>query len=270
VELGLLNGISVNFVEMGYNDTTSTQKVSFKGMKWHTVAQNMGLGRFVAIIMIVGLFPLLSCQEDRETPTPITSTYLPLNLGRYWTYEVIDRRHFGENDFEENRYYLRDRISREFVNEINELVYVVTRERSTSLHSWENEMAYTLTFSRSRIIRTINNERLITLVYPIQLFHQWDANGLNARNSELYTVEEIGQYIVGNRAFGSAAIIRHAEDDDFITLRDIRFEVYAEGVGMIESYFEVFTYCSRSDCLGEQIIQSGRFKQMKLIANGNQ
>jgi hypothetical protein len=223
--------------------------------------------------VIVGCFgflllTLMSCQEERETPELLTSAYLPLNLGQYWTYAVTEREYFGENDFEDRAFYYRDRITRQFINEINELVHVVTRERSADRQVWENVMAYSLNFSRNRIIRTINNEPVIALVYPVQVFQQWDANGMNSKASELFTIEEIGGYVVGNRAFGKAAFIRHSEEDDLITRRDNRFEVFAEGIGMIESYHEVFAYCSRSDCLGEQIIQSGRFKQMKLIANG--
>lgn len=214
------------------------------------------------------LLTLLSCVEERETPELLTSAYLPLNLGQYWIYEVVERVYFGENDFEETEFYYRDRITRQFVNEINELVHVITRERSDNLQLWESQLVYTLNFSRNRIIRTINNQPIISLVYPLRVFQQWDANGMNSNSTELFTVEEIGGYIVGNRAFGSAALIRQSEEDDLITLRDNRFEVYVEGIGMIESYYEVFAYCSRSDCLGEQIIQSGRFKQMKLIGNG--
>ncbi|WP_158860690.1 hypothetical protein [Lunatibacter salilacus] len=224
--------------------------------------------RLIAGILGFFVVTLLSCQEERETPDLLISAYLPLNLGQYWTYEVVERVYFGENDFEENEFYYRDRITRQFVNEINEIVHVITRERSENLQDWGNELAYTLNFSRNRIIRTIDNEPVIPLVYPVQVFQQWDANGMNANLPELFTVEEIGSYVVGNRAFGSAAMIRQSEEDDLITLRDNRFEVYAEGIGMVESYYEVFAYCSRSDCLGEQIIQSGRFKQMKLIANG--
>ena len=227
-----------------------------------------GDGRLIVGFLSLCVFSLWSCEEDREIPESLTSAYLPLNLGQYWTYEVVERVYFGENDFEEREFYYRDRISRQFVNEINELVHVVNRERSSNLQDWENEMAYTLNFSRNRIIRTINNKPVIPLVYPVQVFQQWDANVMNSSLPDVFIIEEIGGYIVGNRAFGSAALVRQSEEDDLITLRDNRFEVFAEGVGMIESYYEVFAYCSRSDCLGEQIIQSGRFKQMKLIANG--
>lgn len=224
--------------------------------------------RLIVGFLSLFMFSLWSCEEDREIPESLTSGFLPLNLGQYWTYEVVERVYFGENDFEEREFYYRDRISRQFVNEINELVHVVNRERSENLQEWENELAYTLNFSRNRIIRTINNKPVIPLVYPVQVFQQWDANVMNSSLPEVFTIEEMGGYVVGNRAFGSAALVRQSEEDDLITLRDNRFEVFAEGVGMIESYYEVFAYCSRSDCLGEQIIQSGRFKQMKLIANG--
>ncbi len=246
----------------------SLKTFKVESMKRQDKIKPGGSIRVIGVLLGFFLLTLFSCEEERELPEEVSSSYLPLNLGQYWTYDVVERVYFGENDFEDLEYYYRDKISRQYVNEVDELVQVVTRERSMNLREWENDLAYTLNFSRNRIIRTMNNKPVIPLVYPVQVFQQWDANGMNSNAIELFTIEEIGGYVVGNRTFGFAALIRQAEEDDLITRRDNRFEVYAEGIGMIESYYEVFTYCSRSDCLGEQIIQSGRFKQMKLIANG--
>ena len=42
-------------------------------------------------------------------------------------------------------------------------------------------------------------------------------------------------------------------------------ESYEKGIGMVELYYEVLTYCSRNDCLGEQLIDSGSKIHMKLL-----
>ncbi|MFT4859889.1 MAG: hypothetical protein ACI8SN_001824, partial [Algoriphagus sp.] len=58
------------------------------------------------------------------------------------------------------------------------------------------------------------------------------------------------------------------ESDDLITFRDNRYEIYGKGIGLLEKYDEVLTYCSRNDCLGNQLINSGRKIKMELIDYG--
>ncbi len=78
----------------------------------------------------------------------------------------------------------------------------------------------------------------------------------------------LDDYSLGNQPIGLAVKVIQSEEDDLITLRDQRYEVYLKGVGMTESYYEVLTYCSRNDCLGEQIIDSGRLVRLELIKHG--
>jgi hypothetical protein len=53
--------------------------------------------------------------------------------------------------------------------------------------------------------------------------------------------------------------------DDKITNRDIRYEVFGKGIGLVEKYDEVITYCSRNNCLGQQLINGGRKTHLKLV-----
>jgi hypothetical protein len=64
--------------------------------------------------------------------------------------------------------------------------------------------------------------------------------------------------------------VNQEESDDEITYRDIRYEVFEKGVGMIEKYDEVLTYCSRNECLGDKLIDSGSEVHMKLVEYGKQ
>ena len=62
--------------------------------------------------------------------------------------------------------------------------------------------------------------------------------------------------------------VNQEDSDDLVTYRDIRYEVYDRDVGLVEKYEEVLTYCSRNDCLGDMLIDSGSKTLMKLTDYG--
>lgn len=55
-----------------------------------------------------------------------------------------------------------------------------------------------------------------------------------------------------------------------LIFRDERSEIYAVGVGMVTKDFTVLNFCARADCLGQDIIESGRIEKMKLTADGTE
>ena len=211
---------------------------------------------------------IVSCEVDREAPILLNSAYFPLEIGNFWIYEVDETVYFGEADFETNNYFYRDQITDQYINEAEDPAFTMVRQFSVDRENWENERVFSLVFSQNRLIKHDNNFQEILLVYPVEAGLTWDGNGLNNNNVEFFYVEEKGPYFLNNNSFSETVKVRKSNEDDLITIRDIRFEVFAEEVGMVESYEEVYSYCSRNDCLGEQIIQSGRFKHLKLITNG--
>ncbi|WP_162415571.1 hypothetical protein [Cyclobacterium roseum] len=218
-------------------------------------------------MLLLGIFAV-GCEVLREEPPIITSTYYPLATGNFWEYQVDNTRYFGEEDFETTEFFYRDEIVDQYLNADNDLVYRVRRQYSEDRNRWDDEKSYTLTFSNSRIIRHDNNLQEIVLSYPVAADTEWNGNAYNSRPSTYFFIERMGDYLVENNYFPETVTVRQSEEDDQITLRDIRYEVYGKEVGLIESYYEVFKYCSRNECLGEQIIQEGRFTHLKLISYG--
>ncbi|WP_162339570.1 hypothetical protein [Cyclobacterium salsum] len=218
-------------------------------------------------MLLLGIFAM-GCEVLREEPPIITSTYYPLAIGNFWEYQVDNTRYFGEEDFETTKFFYRDEIVDQYLNADNDLVYRVRRQYSEDRNRWSDEKSYTLTFSNSRIIRHDDNLQEIVLSYPLAADTEWNGNAYNSLPTTYFFIERMGDYLVENNYFPETVTVRQSEEDDQITLRDIRYEVYGKEVGLIESYYEVFKYCSRNECLGEQIIQEGRFTHLKLISYG--
>ncbi|GAB3657646.1 hypothetical protein GCM10028791_30240 [Echinicola sediminis] len=214
------------------------------------------------------LLALLGCSSPESDPVDLAYDYVPLAQNRFWVYEVDETIYFGESDKVTTHFFYRDVVTSSFFDNEGDLVYLIVRTKSLNQNEWDNHSVYTLQIKSQALIRSVENQKNIPLVFPPKDQVSWDGNAYNSQQEDNYQLEYIQAYEVGSKTYQGTVKVVQEEDDDLITIRDKRFEVFARGVGMIEQYYEVLTYCSRNDCLGEQIIDSGRFTHLRLINNG--
>ena len=220
--------------------------------------------KFYIVFVFFSLLTI-SCSEIEETEVDLGLSYLPLSIGKSWVYAVTETIYFGASDAETSNYYYRDRVESEYFDEEGEQVFLIVREKSDDQHTWRPEQTFTYKFRNSALIRYQENRHLVPLVFPPTPGKRWDANIFNSSSEEYYQLQILAQYHLDDFEFRDVAKVVQQADDDRITLRDNRYEVYVKEIGLVESYYEVLNYCSRNDCLGQQIIESGRFTHLKLI-----
>ncbi len=220
----------------------------------------------VKIVLI--LFLLVSCNGYEETAVDLEADYQPLEIGKFWEYEVEETVFFGEGDAETEIYFYKDQIMSVYVNEVGEPVFVATREKSFDRQTWASEKKYTYRISKGALLKSMDNETYIPFVFPPGEGKQWDANAYSSLSEDKFQMVYHADFVNGSGYHGPAFKVVQNEEDDLITLRDNRFEVFVKNIGMVESYYEVLTYCSRTDCLGQQLIDSGRFTRLRLINHG--
>jgi hypothetical protein len=214
------------------------------------------------------VFLLISCSETENPITDFGLDYQPLEIGLYWEYEVKEIIVFGEGDEEISDYFLRDIIEYSYINAEGEPVFVLKREKSENRTDWIAVGNYSMQHSDFTLIRNFENRRTVNLVFPPELDKSWDSQILNAEKEDEFRIEFMGNILVGEQSFSRSIRVLHEQEDDEITFRDNRYEVFSKGIGLIEQYYEVFTYCSRNDCLGQMLIDSGRFTHMKILTYG--
>lgn len=215
----------------------------------------------------LSLLWLFSCES--ESPNlDLGFNYQPLEIGRFWTYEVEEVLVFGENDQEERQFFIRDIVDYSYLNAQNEQVFVIRREESSNRTGWVVLRNYAMFVRNNALVRFSENRNIVPLVFPPRESTSWDANVFNASERDEFTILKAGVVESGNVNYPRAVFVRQEQDDDLITFRDNRYEVYARGIGLVEHYYEVFTYCSRNDCLGQQLINSGRKTHMKMVDYG--
>lgn len=217
------------------------------------------MNKLLSILVLVVLTFFTACDREIEDGQVDQGyEFQPLEIGLFWVYEVDQTTYFGENDSEQMQFFYKDRIRSFYINEEGEVVYIVQRSKSSTNTEWSIILEYTLIQRDRGLVRTIENQPLVTLVFPPKNGSVW--NGNVYRNEAEDEFELISS--------GNSIRVNQEESDDLVTYRDIRYEVYEKGVGLAEKYDEVLTYCSRNDCLGDMLIDSGFKVHMKLIENG--
>lgn len=219
------------------------------------------------LYLICIFFPLLaiSCSEIEESEVDLGLSYLPLTLGKSWVYSVSEIIYFGESDTETSSYYYRDKVQSDYFDEEGQQVFVFVREKSTDLNNWQPWQTFTYKISSSSLIKNQGNQQVVPLVFPPTQGKRWNAHVFNGSQEEYYQLQALAQYQLDDAEYQDVVKVVQQEEDDRIILRDNRYEVYAKDIGLVESYYEVLNYCSRNDCLGQQIIESGRLTHLKLI-----
>lgn len=218
------------------------------------------MNRHLPIFILFLTSLLFSCQREIEdTPLDMGLDFQPIEIGLYWIYEVDETIVYGENDAEHSVYFIQDRIIDYYFNEANEQTYIVQRSKSEDQLNWQATASYTLLLRNHTLVKTIANQPIVSLVFPINSGIIWNAN--TYRNE----VEDNFEYLLEEE---DKLRVNQENSDDLVTYRDIRFEVYQRGIGLIEKYEEVLTYCSRNDCLGDQLINSGVIRHLNMIAHG--
>jgi len=222
----------------------------------------------LALCLLIVSFGFLACSEIEQGQSDFGLDYQPLVIGSYWKYNVLETKVFGQFDVENKTFFYRDQIDYTYQNAENEEVFMLTRSKSIDGITWVVQGNFALQIRNYALIKTTGNRNMVSLVFPPKIGLNWDANVYSAEPEDFFTIDLQGNYQLDDRDFSQSVRVLQEEGDDKITFRDNRYEVFAKGIGMIEQYDEVFTYCSRNDCLGQQIIESGRFTHLKIIEYG--
>lgn len=211
-----------------------------------------------------------SCDEQVESPSlELEQDYQPLKVGKFWIYEVEETIFFGENDFESSEFFYRDRIRTTFLNAENETTFIVERSKSTNRINWVVELEYTIQYRDQILLRTVNNSPLAVLVFPPKIGTTWNGRVYQAEGNDEFEIDKVSQAEIPGFVGVPTVQVNQENLDDKITIRDIRYEVFGKEIGLLEKFDEVVTYCSRNDCLGQQLIDSGSKTHLKLVEYGS-
>lgn len=219
------------------------------------------------LLLFVVLFA--ACDQEKEQPNlDLEQDFQPLKIGNFWIYEVDETLYFGENDSESEQFFFRDRVRTSYLNAEGQYTFIVERSKSYDRQNWAFDLEYTMIHRDRLLLRTINNRPVSALVFPPEIGRIWNGKAYQAEGNDEFEIEPIGQSTVAGFESVPAIRVKQGDLDDQITIRDIRYEIFGKGVGLLEKYDEVITYCSRNDCLGQKLIDSGSKTHLILVDYG--
>jgi hypothetical protein len=229
-------------------------------------------------LILVSLF-VLACSNVKETDPimPLSPTlgqsYFYLVEDKFREYDVHEIRFHGVDLSDTFSYQLREEVKAPFINDIGDTSHVIFRYvRASPLENWSLDSTWTARVNQDYAISVENNKSLVKMLYPTIVGETWDGNAFNTDDIDQYEIISFDEFFsLPNSliSFEKAMQIIQNIEDDSVTVRDNRREVFADSVGLVYKEYEVYKYCSLPECLGQKIIQSGRLYTETLTAHGS-
>jgi len=252
-------------------------------------------------LSFLGLFFLLvaSCTSEGGNTEPaldpnIGESYFFLREGKFREYAVYEIRYRAVDISDTLRYELREEVKESFTNrngDISHLIHRLIRQNDTE--AWVLDSIWSARIIEQQAISVENNVPFLKIEFPPVTERKWDGNRYNGRNEDLYDVitfspeqDELNNTtfrvppLVGENSvtpvFTEVLVIeQQAFQDDQdgtlehpVTERDFRTEVYKDSTGLVYRMYNVVQMCTRPDCVGQGIVQTGRFYREVLINEG--
>jgi len=133
---------------------------------------------FLLTAFLVSL--LVSCEKETETyPTEQLLEYMPLEVGKYITYQLDSTvfTNFGRDE-EVHKYQEKNIIDAEITDAMGRPSYRVLRflRDSAGTEPWAPAGSYMITAYGNNLEVMENNLRFVRLTLPIQLYKTWKGN----------------------------------------------------------------------------------------------
>lgn len=200
-----------------------------------------------------------SCGDNViEAPdeTLLGYEYFPIEVGYTWEYQVDSVLIVqGGSANETTTSYIQEKVSDLLSEDGDERTYRLERRYRKDLNSdWELRDIWQVSVDNERAIRTEENLKFIKLVFPAIKGEKWDGNLFFDSNKEFtvaanniaiyqdwnYKIEDVGLSREYNGTTYPAVLhVTHINEESLISQR-FSEEYYAEGVGLVERYMEIF------------------------------
>ncbi len=221
---------------------------------------------------------LISCGKDDDDINRDDREYLPLRKGWYQVYEVEETRY--ELGIPTTlRYELKTVVTDSFPSAVGGYIYVIQRTRKyQGSDSWEPDQTWGARLTNSEAIVTHGSIPYVVLVFPSRKGAKWNGNAYNSQmnpgadaSSDQYEIVESNAPIeIGGNRFPDCVRVVQEDNDDIIVFSDLRTEIYARGVGLVEREVIQLQYCNDEDrgCVGMQVIDAGVIYNQRILSYG--
>ena len=246
------------------------------------------LSLFVLLLTIA----LLSCNGNGADGEPALDpntgeTYFFLREGKFGEYQVYEVRYSAVGISDTLRYQLREEVGEAFTNANGDRSHIIQRfSRVDEREAWSLDSVWSARVVGQNAISVENNIPFVKIQFPPVQTRVWNGNAFNAReadqftvltfnpaqddtNNTIFTVPPLEGDNTLTPTFTEVLVIEQNNDEDNVTFRDFRTEVYKDSIGLVYKFYDQVKICSRPECLGLGLVESGRLYR-EILFNGGE
>lgn len=221
------------------------------------------------ILSILSVFVFLtSCQKDPEQPNDITfgASFYPIQKGQFQTFLVKQTRFALNVTPVSSTYQLKEVIGDEFIGENGEKLNEVLRYvRPNGLENFRLDSVFSIRKDKNSIVKMEHNIPYVKLNLPIEEGKTWNGYLFNARPARDFLAQDVNiSKSVGNINFPKTMTIIESQDSSLVD-KNLRYEIYADEVGLIYKKTESLLYCNQPECFGQKIIERGIISELTIF-----
>jgi hypothetical protein len=211
--------------------------------------------------LLIGAVVLwVACSESESVKLPKSEEYFPMQVGRYWVYDVTQTAYSEvEPKMVISVFELKSEVIGAFENLNGGLTFVIhNSQRANAMQQWEYVDTWSARSDEFKAVITENDVPYIQLKFPLYKNKSWDGNELNTGDADEYVVESVGTIFTksNNEPIDDCVVVNEESYIDF-TYKDERKEIYARNIGLVFKKKIQLEYCVDTNCFGEQIIKRG-------------
>lgn len=222
----------------------------------------------IFILVFITSTITISCKPDKTIPNvDVGYNYFPYKVGTWMHYDVDS---IFWDDFSGGTYtyssQIKEIVESTFIDdEGNEALRIERYFRKTDTSEWIIKDVWYANIKDNSAEKVEENIRYKKLVFPIKENTTWDGNIMNYLDEETYSYSDINESIlINNNMYDSTITVTHKNLSNLLE-EDIRYEIYAKNIGMINKY----TKTIEKDIVNPEEIKSGVYVEYKLRSYGN-
>ncbi len=230
---------------------------------------------FILSFTILALLVCLhSCKLQSIDPEDVDLgyDYYPLEVGRYVIYKETDTI-YDPGSVVDTTYHVKEIIHDSYIEGTEEKFTVYRFAKKTTDADWpiEPDSVWTVARTANQLLRTESNLQYIKLVFPVKEGKTWNGNAKNTSgeitsSDKFYKMTDLNKPYKGINAvvYPSTLKMTISNQSDPIVSKDIRYDIYAKGIGFIKKDYTVYYYDQAFP--NQLIIDYGYHKVMEIIS----
>lgn len=225
------------------------------------------------IYLVITVFGLGACTSEEVEPdeTRLGADFYPLEVGSYSIFQVENVDYKVTGEVVTSSFQLKTEVVDSFLNQTGSISYIIRySERLSESEDWEVSHAWTARKSSNQVVLVEENVPFVKLSFPIEDDKVWDGNILNTLPQDDYQMDSLfSQYITpAQDTIASTLTVIQGDNQDFTVELDRRYEIYGLHTGLVYKEDVMLQYCTDTDCLGQQQVETGHDYKQYLIETG--